>query len=80
MCVCVCVCVCVLIMEGIKSERGYRFEKAFVSVTQHTVPHASECAYPGTTGNPQPASMLTEVLYKCNTHIHTRVGHRMPQP
>ena len=28
----------------------------------------------------QPASMLTEVLYTCNTHTHTRVGQRMPRP
>ena len=47
---CVCVCVCVLGMDGIKSQGGYlrrgtwglEFGKAFVGVTQHIVPRASD--------------------------------------
>ena len=55
-CVCVCVCACVnygggyqKLGRGIEKERSHSFEKAFVSVTQHTAPHASKCAYPSTT-------------------------------
>ena len=71
------------VREGNQERKGISFGKIFVSVTQHTGPHASKCAYPSTMGQPgstQPASMLTEVLHTCNMHTHMRVGQKMPQP
>ena len=66
----------------IREKRGYRFEAAFVSITQHTGPHASECAYPSTTGHPSPTQPAACSLRYCTCaiDIHMGAGHRMPRP
>ena len=75
------VCVCVLGMDGIKSQGGNLrsgtgddFGKAFVGVTQHTVPHASDIdVYPpphsqaSTTPHTPPAYVIIF------THEYTQV-------
>ena len=73
----------------LKGTKEYRFGVAFVSVTQHTIPHASTTHIPtpapGTRPAPhnllaQPSVLLCTYMYTCSTHTHTGAWHRMPQP
>ena len=52
------VCVCVFDVGGIEKIERFRFGKAFVGITQHTVPHAPRDNHPSHQVRPTPHNYI----------------------